>query len=58
MTREFRLRRAQIRRDTDNKFENHINELLGMLDMLDNDKPTAVRQCMRALYLVVFIDRV
>lgn len=48
--RGFRLACAQARWDTENKLEAHLDRLLAMLD---DEKPTAVRQCLAALGPVV-----
>ena len=49
-TRGFRLCCAQAKWDRENKIDLHIEKLLMMLD---DEKPTAVRQCLAALHLVV-----
>lgn len=41
---------AQAQWDSKNKLEHHIDELL---TILDDDKPTAVRQCLSALHTVI-----
>lgn len=48
--RGFRLACAQAKWDTENKLEAHLDRLL---TMLDDEKPTAVRQCLAALGPVV-----
>ena len=48
--RGFRMCCAQAQCDSKNKLEHHIDELL---TVLDDDKPTAVRQCMSALHTVI-----
>ena len=48
--RGFRLCCAQAKWDIENKIEKHIDKLLMMLD---DDKPTAVRQCLAALHVVL-----
>ena len=50
--RGFRLCCAQAQWDSENKLERHIDELLAILD---DDKPTAVRQYMSAVGLHRFI---
>lgn len=47
--RGFRMCCAQAQWDSKNKLEHHIDELL---TILDDDKPTAVRQCLSALHTV------
>ena len=49
-TRGFRLICAQAQWDHENKIERNIDVLLSMLD---DEKPTAVRQCLAALHNVV-----
>lgn len=49
-TRGFRLACAQAQWDVDNKLEKNADFLLSMLD---DEKPTAVRQCLAALHTVV-----
>lgn len=49
-TRGFRLACAQARWDVENKLEAHFDLLLAVLD---GGKPTAVRQCLRALRGVI-----
>lgn len=41
---------AQAQWDSKNKLEHHIDELL---TILDDDKPTTVRQCLSALHTVI-----
>ena len=41
---------AQAQWDSKNKLKHHIDELL---TILDDDKPTAVRQCLSALHTVI-----
>lgn len=48
--RGFRLCCAQAQWDSENKLEHHIDELLAILD---DDKPTAVRQCLSVLHTVI-----
>lgn len=48
--RGFRLCCAQAQWDSENKLGYHIDELLAILD---DDKPTAVRQCLTALHTVI-----
>lgn len=50
--RDFRMCCAQAQWDSKNKLEHHIDELL---TILDDDKPTAVRQCLSALHTVILI---
>ena len=49
-TRGFRLACAQARWDVEHKIEKNLDRLLCMLD---DEKPTAVRQCLAALHMVV-----
>lgn len=49
-TRGFRLACAQAKWDVDEKIEKNLDRLLSMLD---DQKPTAVRQCLAALHIVV-----
>lgn len=49
-TRGFRLICAQAQWDHENKIERNIDVLLSMLD---DEKPTAVRQCLAALHNIV-----
>lgn len=49
-TRGFALCCAQAKWDSEGKLERHLPELM---KMLSDDKPTAVRQCIKALYEVV-----
>lgn len=49
-TRGFRLICAQARWDRDGWFKEHLEELFSMLD---DEKSTAVRQCLTALHSVV-----
>ena len=49
-TRGFRLACAQAQWDVDNQLEENLDVLLGMLD---DEKPTAVRQRLSALHEVV-----
>lgn len=49
-TRGFRLACAQARWDTENQLDRDFDTLLLMLD---DEKATAVRQCLAALHLVV-----
>lgn len=49
-TRGFRLSCAQAQWDTEDKIEKNLDVLLMMLD---DEKPTAVRQCLAALHIVV-----
>ncbi len=48
--RGFRLCCAQAQWDSENKLGYYIDELLAILD---DDKPTAVRQCLTALHTVI-----
>ena len=48
--RGFRLACAQAKWDTENYIEKNLETLL---IMLDDEKPTAVRQCLEALHIVV-----
>ncbi|MGN1165496.1 MAG: hypothetical protein ACI4S2_03590 [Lachnospiraceae bacterium] len=50
-TRGFRLACAQAQWDVENKIDKN---LAIMLLMLDDEKPTAVRQCLTALHTVIF----
>ena len=47
--RGFRLACAQARWDTEEKIEKNLD---GLLAALDDEKPTAVRQCLAALHTV------
>ena len=49
-TRGFRLICAQAQWDHENKIERNIDVLLSMLD---DEKPTAIRQCLAALHNIV-----
>lgn len=49
-TRGFRLACAQAQWDVDHKIEKNLDRLLCMLD---DEKPTAVRQCLAALHMVI-----
>ena len=49
-TRGFRLACAQAKWDVDEKIEKNLDRLLSMLN---DQKPTAVRQCLAALHIVV-----
>lgn len=49
-TRGFRLACAQAKWDVDEKIEKNLDRLLSMLD---DQKPTAVRQCLAALHIVM-----
>ncbi len=49
-TRGFRLACAQAQWDVENKIEKNLDALLSMLE---DEKPTAVRQCLAALHQVV-----
>lgn len=49
-SRGFRLCCCQARWDRARKIESNLDE---MLNMLDDDKPTAVRQCITALHVVL-----
>lgn len=49
-TRGFRLACAQAQWDVEHKIEKNFSF---MLSMLDDEKPTAVRQCLAALHIVV-----
>ena len=49
-TRGFRLICAQAQWDHENKIERNIDALLSMLD---DEKPTAIRQCLAALHNIV-----
>ena len=48
--RGFRMCCAQAQWDSKNKLEQHIDKLL---TILDDDKPTVVRQCLSALHTVI-----